>query len=141
MTTQEMACNMDLFNTAIALAGGKVPDDRPIDGVDITPVLTGTGKSPRETMFFYRDAQFYAVRHGPWKAHFVTRPGYGKDEPAKHDPPLLYHLGRDPGEKADVAKDHPDVIAEVRAIAARHREGLTPGESQLDKRLPGAKKK
>jgi len=140
VTTQEMACNMDLFNTAIALAGGKVPEDRPIDGVDITPVLTGKGKSPRNTMFYYRDAQFYAVRHGPWKAHFVTRPGYGKDDPTKHDPPLLFHLGRDPGEKTDVGKAHPDVIAEMRLIAARHRDGLVPGEPQLDKRLPGEKK-
>jgi arylsulfatase A-like enzyme len=140
-TTQEMACTMDLFVTAIRLAGGKVPDGRPIDGLDITPVLTGRGESPRDTMFFYRDTKLYAVRHGPWKAHLVTQSGYGKDGPAEHDPPQLYHLGRDPGEKADVAKDHPEVIADIRAVVARHREGLTPGEPQLDRRLPGAEKK
>jgi arylsulfatase A len=140
-TTQEMACTMDLFVTATKLAGGKVPDDRPIDGLDITPVLSGNGKSPRDTMFFYRDTRLYAVRHGPWKAHLVTQSGYGPEKPVEHDPPLLYHLGRDPGEKFDVSQDHPDVIAEIKAIVARHRDGLMPGEPQLDKRLPGAKKK
>ena len=138
-TTQEMASTMDLFTTAITLAGGTVPTDRPIDGLDISPVLKGTGTSPRETMFFYRDTKLYAVRHGPCKAHFVTRPGYGPDAPAEHDPPLLFHLGRDPGEKTDIGKAHPEVIAEIRKLVTKHRDGLTPVENQLDRRLPGKK--
>jgi arylsulfatase A-like enzyme len=141
VTTQEMASTLDLFPTAVALAGGKVPADRPIDGFDIGPVLTGKGKSPRETMFFYRGTRLYAVRHGPWKAHFITQAGYGKDGPTEHETPQLYHLGRDPGEKADVAKAHPEVVAEIRTVVAKHRAGLTPGEPQLDRRLPEAKKK
>ena len=44
--------------------------------------------------------------------------------------------GRDPGEKADVAKDHPDVLARLNEVIAAHRKGLTPGEPQLEKRLP-----
>jgi arylsulfatase A-like enzyme len=138
-TTQELACNMDLFNTSIALAGGKVPDDRPIDGFDITPVLMGKGKSPRDTMFFYRDEQLYAIRHGKYKAHFMTRPGYGTPTAVKHDPPALYDLGRDPCENTDVAKNHPDVIAEMK-ILARHQSELKPSEPQLEKKLPAVKK-
>jgi arylsulfatase A len=140
VTTQEMACTMDLLNTAITLAGGEVPTDRPIDGFDLTPLLTGKGKSPRDTMFYYRGLRLMAVRHGPWKAHFITQVAYGPDKPVEHDPPLLYHLGRDPGEKNDVAKDHADVIAEIKAIAAKHREGMKFGELQLEKRLPSPKK-
>ena len=139
ITTQEMASTMDLYVTAITLAGGRVPSDRPIDGYDITPLLTGKGKSPRDTMFFYRGTRLYAVRHGEWKAHFITQVAYGKGEAIKHDPPLLYHLGRDPGEKFDGAKDHPDVVARITAIAEKHREGMKPGELQLDKRLPAGK--
>ena len=80
VTTQEMASTMDLFVTAVKLAGGEVPADRPIDGYDITPVLTGKGKSPRDTMFFYRGTKLFAVRHGPWKAHFITQPAYGRQQ-------------------------------------------------------------
>jgi arylsulfatase A-like enzyme len=140
VTTQEMACNMDLFHTSIAMAGGKIPDDRPMDGFDITPVLTGKGKSPRDTMFYYRDEQLYAIRHGRYKAHFLTRPGYGTPTATKHDPPLLYDLGRDPGESTDVAKNHPEVIAEIKKLLARHQAEVKPGERQLEKKLPAAKK-
>jgi arylsulfatase A-like enzyme len=140
VTTQEMASAMDLYVTAIKLAGGEVPADRPIDGYDITPLLTGKGKSPRDTMFFYRGTKLFAVRHGPWKAHFITQAAYGKDAPVEHDPPPLYHLGRDPGEKTDVAKDNQEVVEKLKAVATKHREGLKPGEPQLEKRLPAEKK-
>jgi arylsulfatase A-like enzyme len=138
--TQDLACTMDLFTTALKLAGAEVPRDRPLDGLDLTPVLTGKGKSPRDAMFFYRDTKLYAVRKGPFKAHFVTRPAYGKDGPVEHDPPLLYHLGHDPSEQYDVAKDHADVVADLRRLAAAHRAAVKPGEPQLDKRLPPGKK-
>src|SRR5262245_2150173 len=139
VTTQELGCNMDLFTTAVKLAGGKVPADRPVDGLDLTPVLTGKGKSPRDTMFYYRGTKLFAVRHGPWKAHFITQPAYGPGKPVEHDPPQLYHLGRDPGEKTDVAKDQPEVLATIKKVVAAHRKGLKPGEPQLDKRLPAKK--
>jgi arylsulfatase A-like enzyme len=139
VTTQEVASTMDLYVTAVKLAGGEVPTDRPVDGYDITPLLTGKGSSPRDTMFFYRGTKLFAVRHRPWKAHFITQAAYGKDGPTEHDPPLLYHLGRDPGEKTDVVKDNPEVIAKIKEIVAAHRRGLKPGEPQLDKRLPATK--
>jgi arylsulfatase A-like enzyme len=141
VTTQELASTLDLFPTAVRLAGGELPADRPLDGFDIAPVLTGKGPSPRDTMFYYRGTKLYAVRHGPWKAHLITRSGYGPDMAAEHEVPQLYHLGRDPGEKIDVSKDHPDVLTAIRQIVEKHRQGLTPGEPQLDRRLPGAKKK
>lgn len=141
ITTQEMASTMDLYVTAIKLAGGAVPNDRPIDGYDITPLLTGKGPSPRDTMFFYRGTKLFAVRHGPWKAHFFTQAAYGsKDGPAEHDPPLLYHLGRDPGEKTDVAKDNAAVVKQLNEIASKHRAEMKPGELQLEKRVPPEKK-
>lgn len=139
-TTQGLACTMDLFTTALALAGGKAPADRVIDGQDLTPVLTGKGKSPRDTIFYYRGTKLYALRHGPWKAHFVTRSAYGNDKPVEHDPPQLYHLGRDPGEKTDVAKDNAKVLEKISEVVAAHRKGLKPAESQLEKRLSDEKK-
>jgi len=132
---QDMGSTMDIFTTCATLAGAKLPADRVIDGVDLSDALFGTGKSPRETMFFYRGAQLYAVRHGRFKAHFTTKPAYGGNQPETHDPPLLYHLGHDPSEKYNVAAEHPDVIAKIREIAESHRQTLKPGEPQLQKRL------
>ncbi len=138
-TTQEMTSTLDLFVTAVKLAGGEVPTDRPIDGYDLSPLLTGKGKSPRDTMFFYRGSTLFAVRHGPWKAHLITQAAYGKDGPTAHDPPLLYHLGRDPGEKTDAAKDNADVVAKLKDIVAKHRDAMKAGEPQLEKRIPEKK--
>ncbi len=129
---QDLGSTMDIFTTCLKLAGADVPTDRVIDGLDLTPALLGGGDSPRKTMFFYRGAKLYAVRNGPLKAHFLTQPGYGGKE-QKHDPPLLYHLGHDPSEKHNVAKQHPDVLAEIVQIADTHRQEMVPGEPQLGK--------
>ncbi|MBL8795819.1 MAG: acylphosphatase, partial [Planctomycetia bacterium] len=51
-------------------------------------------------------------------------------------PPLLFHLGHDPAEKFDVAKDHADVLADIAKEVATHKAGMKPGENQLDKSLP-----
>jgi arylsulfatase A-like enzyme len=135
-TTQELGCTMDLFTTALKLAGADVPQDRPIDGLDLSPVLFATGPGPRTTMVYYRDTTVYAVRKGPFKAHFTTRSAYGKDAPQKHDPPLLYHLGHDPGEQRDAARQHPDVVEDLRKELAAHEAATKPGENQLEALIP-----
>ena len=130
---QEMGSTLDLLPTFARLAGASPPTDRALDGADLAPVLFGTGSSPRQTMFFYRDDQLYAIRSGPFKAHFRTQPGYGpgSDKPVVHDPPLLYQLEQDPSEQYDVAKAHPEVLDKIRRLADEHRRSLTPVENQL----------
>jgi len=132
---REIGCTMDLFPTMVKLAAGEVPSDRVIDGLDLSPVLFARGPSPRKTVFYYRGVQLYAVRKGPFKAHFITRSAYGNDEPVKHDPPLLYNLNRDPAEQYDVAKYHPNVIADIQKEVAEHRRTLIPAEDQLAKQI------
>lgn len=130
--THELACTMDLFTTALKLAGGDVPKDGVIDGLDITPVLLGTGPSPRQVFFYYRGTQLYAARKGPFKAHFTTRSAYGPDAPVAHDPPLLFQLGHDPSERFDVANIHPDVLADINKEVERHRRTVIAVKSQLE---------
>ena len=131
----DMGATMDLYTTMITLAGAEVPSDRIVDGLDLRPVLLGRGPSPRDTMFYYRGAQLYAARKGPYKAHFITKSAYGRDQTVKHDPPLLYHLGHDPSEKYDVAKDHPEILAEIQKVVEAHRRALKPGPDQLAERI------
>jgi arylsulfatase A-like enzyme len=132
--TQELASTLDLYNTCLGLAGVPIPTDRVMDGVDMSPILFGTGPGKRETMFYYRGDELFAVRKGQYKAHLQTAPGYAtpkkplKFEP--HDPPLLFHLGSDPGEKINIATNHPEVIADIQRELEKHRAGLTPGKPQ-----------
>ena len=132
---REIGCTMDLFTTIVKLAGGEVPADRIIDGLDLSPVVFASGRSPRKLVFFYRGRRLYAVRKGSFKAHFITQSGYGNDKPEPHDPPLLYNLDHDPSEKFDVAQYHPKVIADIQKEVAEHRRTLVPGEDQLAGRI------
>ena len=134
--TRELACGMDLFNTCLVLAGVKVPTDRIIDGVDMSPILfgNGNGRSLRDTMIYYRGDELFAIRKGQFKAHFQTAPGYGTPgNPVKfekHDPPLLFDLGSDPGEKVNVAEDHPEVLVEIQRELEKHLAELVKGKPQ-----------
>lgn len=128
---QQLACSMDLFNTCLSLAGVKVPQHRPIDGVDMAPMLLGKGPGKRNLMFYYKRDELYAVRKGPYKIHLVTYSGYSPDPPVKHDPPLLFDLESDPGERFDVASEHPDVVADILREVERHQKVMVPGKQQF----------
>lgn len=130
----ELGSTMDIFPTCVSLAGGAVPDDRILDGVDLAPVLFDDGPSNRKSVLYYRGTQLMAARLGPFKAHFVTQSAYGPDskQRTEHDPPLLYDLDHDPSERFDVAKDHPEVLAEIAALVERHQQDLVIPPSQLE---------
>jgi arylsulfatase A len=130
IVTHELASALDFLPTFLGLAGTPLPANRIIDGVDMAPVLFGKGPSNRHVLFYYRGDEIYAARKGNFKAHFVTREGYGKDTPQPHDPPLLFDIASDPSEKFDVAKDHPEVIADIRAEVEKHRATVTPVKPQ-----------
>lgn len=132
---REFGTTLDMLPTCAKLCKAPLPDDLVLDGYDISPALLGTGPSPRKEMFFYRDTQLYAVRRGPFKAHFTTRSAYGADKAETHDPPLLYQLEHDPSEKCDVAAKHPEIVAELRQLAKSHQKTVVPVRSQLDEKL------
>ncbi len=131
---RDVASTMDIFATACALAGAELPTERTLDSYDLSAALRGEGKSSRELLFYYRGYNLMAVRKGPWKLHLMTQDAYGAGarQPVKHDPPILYHLERDPSERFDVAAGHPDVVQAILADIAAHRERLEPAESQLE---------
>ena len=130
-TQHQVGCTMDLFTTCLKLAGGKAPTDREIDGLDISPLLFGTGDVQRGAYFYYRGQTLYALRLGPWKIHYITRSGYGPDAPQMHNPPLVFHLPSDPGEKFNVAEQNPEVIAQAARAVEQHRATVKNVENQL----------
>ena len=137
---------MDVFPTALALAGVPLPGDRAIDGVDLTALLTQGAPLPERPFFYYRGATLFACRLGAYKAHFKTQAGYGQPQPETHERPLLFNLAHDPSEKFDVGAQHPEVIERIRAAVAAHEARMTYGKNQLDDAAPaaapgGAKKK
>ena len=75
------------------------------------PLLRGQGPSPRHELFYFQGAVPEAVRIDRWKLRLVAPQGSGGAAAT----PELYDLERDPGERFDVAKEYPDVLARLRA--------------------------
>ena len=134
----DMASIMDLFPTICNLAGAQIPDDRTYDGYDLTSMLLGNGQSERDVFFYYRDTEVFAVRKGPFKAHFKTQKGFGENSPTVHNPPLLYNLDIDPDEEYNIADKHPEVIEEIVQVLEEHKTTIKPVENQLEKRIENA---
>lgn len=130
--TSEMAHAMDLFPTALGLAGAASPPGVALDGVDLGPLLFEAKPLPRRPFFFYRGEQLFACRLGDWKAHFKTQTGYGQPQPATHEPPLLFNLALDPSEKRDVANGNPDNLEQIREAVQTHQAVVVPGPPQFD---------
>jgi arylsulfatase A len=131
---------IDMFPTIARLIGGKLPEHK-IDGRDITDLITGkTKQSPHEVLYFYfGQNNLEALRAGKWKLELPRRyvslngrsGGHG-GLPAKYDSlkiesPELYDLDSDPGQKRNVAREYPDVLARMLAYAEQAREELGDG--------------
>jgi uncharacterized sulfatase len=133
----DLGSSLDVLPTVAALAGVEVPADRRLDGVDLRATLERKEPSPRSEIYYYWDSELRAVRKGRYKAHFITSGAYGEGAPrAMHDPPLLFDLAVDPSERFDVAADHPDVVADLAALAARHARSIEPTPPLFDTLLP-----
>ena len=116
----EMASTMDLYTTLVNLAGGTVPADRVVDGLDIFPLLAGMGKSPRQRFYYFAGHGLEAVRENQWKLRLCDNPL--ASSPAGQPPtPELYNLDLDPAERFNVAQDHPEIVLrlakEIRSFA------------------------
>jgi arylsulfatase A-like enzyme len=106
---------MDILPTLVKLAGGTVPIERPIDGKEIWPLLSGKSKqSPHEALFYFSSNRLEAVRSGPWKLAIARQIEHGVDKEPAHPnapfTPILFNLDNDIGETTDVAAQHPEIV-------------------------------
>ncbi|MEK9741123.1 MAG: hypothetical protein RLZZ248_750 [Bacteroidota bacterium] len=126
----ELGTTMDLFTTFSALANVPLPNDRILDGVDLSPVLFHKKESPRKTVFYYRGDELYALRLKGFKAHFKTQDPYSNFYQT-HQPPLLFNLNVDPSEKFDVANEHPEILDAIMEIRLEHNKKMIKGPDLL----------
>ncbi len=132
----QMAMTIDILPTIAYLSGGKVPQDRIIDGKNIWPLMSGEqgAKSPHDVLYFYWGDHLNAVRSGKWKLHFPHPYRSLKDKPGSGGTPgpyvqkktglALYNLEDDVSESKNVADQHPDVVKRLTALGEQAREDL-----------------
>jgi len=90
---------VDVFPTIANMVGGKIPDDRVMDGVDQSPLLTGkTKKSARESMVIYVGNELFGAKWRNWKMLIkeIDEDNYAIQKLAY---PSIYNLLIDPKEE------------------------------------------
>jgi arylsulfatase A len=113
-TSSQVATSLDLYPTLIRLAGGMVPQDRVVDGVDVMPIFQGDTSFEREKDFYYYQGKVLdAVRSGDWKLRISHYQGHG-NPPNKERAPELYNLLLDPAEYHNRAEEFPEIVAELK---------------------------
>jgi uncharacterized sulfatase len=123
---------VDWYPTFAALAGAPLPPGRKFDGENLVPLLTGTGRPARDTLYWhvptyttpFGRTPCSVIRRGDWKlihyfGDFLDLAGaipevggaYGKLVLGARTE--LYDLAADPSESTDLAARHPAKTAEL----------------------------
>ncbi len=105
-SSNEIVHEMDLFPTFAKLAGGKVPQDRIIDGVDVSDFFLGKQeKSGREGFIVYMGNDVFGVKWRDWKVTFKEQDSVFS-ETLSYGTPRVYNLLTDPQERENVLFPH-----------------------------------
>ena len=124
---QELVSSVDLVPTILAAAAARSPND--LRGLNLLPHLKDGKAIERHVLFGESFAHDIAdisnpeasllyrwCIEGQWKL-LLTYDGevnrYASTHPRGDKRPQLYDLLKDPHEKTNVAKDHPDVVARL----------------------------
>jgi arylsulfatase A-like enzyme len=146
----EWASVLDLLPTFLELAGVSRPAGVRLDGRNVVPLLRGEPFESSDRFYYFRGPFLEAVREGSWKLRATAPPGGGGNRSPEFAAFLarsreehrtflaadvfgdsvaaeLYDLARDPSEQFDLAAEHPEVVARLRAAMQEMVGELEPG--------------
>ncbi len=108
-TVPEIAGAIDLFPTLASLAGVSLPQAKPLDGLDLSPLLFG--------------------REGRWPARFIFSTWNQKisvrSQTHRLDPEgRLFDLAADPGQTRSISPRQPELAAELKQAAEQWRQDV-----------------
>ena len=122
--SNEIVHEMDLFPTLAKIAGGKVPTDRAIDGVDQTEFFLGNQeRSNRDGVIVYMGEKVYGVKWKNWKVLFKELDTIFSPT-MTYDTPKVYNLLTDPGERENVLFPYTWVAEKALPQLAEHAKSL-----------------
>ena len=108
--------NIDIMPTIVAAAGGAMPNDRSIDGVNLLPFLGNQPMQQPGRALFWRDGPYRAMQEAGWKLIVAEKP----------NKEWLFDLRTDPTEKNNLAAAQPQQLAAMRTKMAAHHANMPP---------------
>ena len=103
----------DVLPTIAEAVGAEVPPD--VDGVSFLPDLIGETAAgrvqPQHDYLYWEKGKWAAIRQGAWRAVNLGKSGWE-----------LYNVARDPAESKDLAKESPETLAKLIALAKQAHE-------------------
>ena len=125
LVSDAMISQVDLLGTMSALVKIKLSKEELKDSQDQLTAWTGKSATGR-TLMFKQGLRTLSVTKGYWKyiepsdgpaMNKLTNTELGNNPLAQ-----LYHLGKDIGERNNVAEQHPEVVAELSALLKKSRQ-------------------
>lgn len=108
----QIAGAIDLLPTLAELAGVSLVSTKPLDGLSVAPLLLGTASEMPDRMIFSHWGGRVSVRTQDYRLDTTG---------------ALFDMKRDPGQKTNVAGEHPDVAQRLGAAVKAWRAELLPG--------------
>jgi arylsulfatase len=129
---------MDFFPTFAHLAGGKVPDDRPIDGVDQSDLLLGNNDNGRrESLLTFVGADLVAVRWKQFRAYFADvapgrsgaggatlMGGIGNSAAPMNGYPKVFNIESDPQEEHNIGEMYNWVLGPLLKVVEEYKASV-----------------
>lgn len=162
--------NVDFYTTFAALAGAKLPGDRPLDGANLLPLFEGQSALDRQAIFWHfpgyldgpvprgRDPVFRTrpvsvIRKGDWKLHLYHEEWQldgGREALATNRAVELYNIVEDQGETNNRAASDPskrDELLDDLLAWYKHADARLPSQANPKQKAaagpakPGKKRK
>lgn len=103
-----IAAHIDLYPTLLEMCGVQAPEGPPVDGVSIAPLMRGDSPAWPDRMLFTHQTRPAALGD-PYPGAVRTQ-RFNLVNGTE-----LYDIQADPGEKIDVAAQHPETVKQLRA--------------------------
>lgn len=131
----ELSSNLDLLPTVLGLAGLPLPAVE-LDGRDLSDLLTTGHGEGHEEILLFNNNHVAGIRTARWK--LVARSYYRTFDAPLDGLPLLFDMQADPGETYSVARNYPEVLADMRSRLARARGRYEPMADQFPRHIAPA---
>lgn len=121
--TDQLVGQIDFLATAAEITGAEIPQTGGEDSISFLPVLLGEDTEPiRDSLVAQSIGGYFCIRDDNWKLALCpgsggwSDPRPGRVDMSQFPPVQLFDLDSDPGEKNNLAEQHPDRVEKMKKM-------------------------